>query len=74
MTTYFFDVHDGFDIRDDTGQDLADTEAARKRAVQIAADFAKDPSNLTETGTIVVKVRNDSGATVATVRLVCQVE
>lgn len=39
MPRYFFDVHDGSDICDDTGTELEDLAAARQQAVRYASEL-----------------------------------
>ncbi|MCE4224705.1 hypothetical protein HCU64_13150 [Methylobacterium sp. C25] len=74
MPRYFFDVHDGVDVRDDAGRELEGPEAARQEAVRLAAEYAKDVENLSAGGLLVVTVRDGSGTTVTTVRLICQID
>jgi hypothetical protein len=74
MARFFFDAHDGFEVRDDIGRDLPDREAARQAAVRLAADFAKDACNLTSAWLIVVTVRDEANTVVCTIRLVCQID
>ena len=42
MPRYFFDIHDGGSVRDDTGTECADDEAARKLAIKALPDIARD--------------------------------
>ncbi|GLS46232.1 DUF6894 family protein [Methylobacterium brachythecii] len=74
MPRYFFDVHDGVEVRDDVGRVFADQEGARREALQLAADYAKVVENLSASGLLVVTVRSEAGETVAVVRLICQID
>lgn len=44
MPRYFFNVHDGSDLPDPEGTELADLDAARKYAVRYAACLLLDSS------------------------------
>ncbi|GJE55974.1 hypothetical protein EKPJFOCH_2471 [Methylobacterium thuringiense] len=74
MPRFFFDAQNGVDARDDVGRELPDTAAAQRVAVTVAAFYASDPDRLIDEGVIVVRVRDEAGAVVATVRLACLVE
>ncbi|MET0428264.1 MAG: hypothetical protein ABW026_07170 [Microvirga sp.] len=73
MPRYFFDARNGIDARDDVGRELPDVAAAQRAAVQVAASYASCPDRLIAEGVIVVSVRDESKAVVATVRLACLV-
>jgi hypothetical protein len=74
MPRYFFDIHDGVDVRDDVGKEFPNSEAARQEAVQLASEYAQFPDNLSASGLLIVSARDLAGSTITTVRLVCQIE
>lgn len=44
MPRYFFHVHDGISVLDDTGTELADIAAARAEAIDMSGQILKDGS------------------------------
>jgi hypothetical protein len=44
MLRYFFNVHDGKDLPDDRGTDLADRDAAHRQAIVAAGEMLKESS------------------------------
>jgi hypothetical protein len=67
MPRYFFHIRRGsdFEDKDPDGEDLADLEAARAKAVQIARDYWEDWPDA-ETG-MVIDIADEAGQTVLTV-------
>ncbi|GJE62260.1 DUF6894 family protein [Methylobacterium trifolii] len=75
MPRYFIDLHDGTEfVRDTTGFDLPDTEAAGERAVRIMAKIAQgfqpDPGRQD----YVAAARDADGRVVVRVRMSLEVE
>jgi hypothetical protein len=63
MPRFFFDIHDGQDFTaDDAGTDCADEEDARKEAIRVLPQIAKDTVPNGDYRLFWVKVRNASGA------------
>ena len=73
MERYFFDIHDGIDLRDDTGTELPDVVAARAHAISRAAQYVSELDGDGRGGFIVVTIR-DAASTLLTLRLVCHIE
>ncbi|GLS44468.1 DUF6894 family protein [Methylobacterium brachythecii] len=74
MPRYFFDVHDGVDLRDEIGRDLESGSILRAEALKVVtALMAAEADDARET-TLVLTVRDAAGVTPLKVRLVCQVE
>ena len=73
MPRYFIDTDDG-DVRinDDQGFDLADAEAARREAMAVLPDMARDKLPDGDRRTFVATVRDEEGSVVysATLTLV----
>lgn len=42
MPRYFFDIHDGWSQRDDTGTEFDDLDAVRLEAIRTLPDIARD--------------------------------
>jgi len=62
---YFFDIASEHAIRDEDGEDLPDSEAARDMAIRIAAELLPVHSRqLAQTGRVAITVRDEQGATV----------
>lgn len=75
MPHYVFDVHDGTQSRNTIGAEMASLKEARREAMQIARAYAGKPEmDDADGGVIVVQVRDATGATALTVRLVFSVE
>ncbi|HYC67102.1 DUF6894 family protein [Brevundimonas sp.] len=65
MPRYFFDIASEHAIRDEDGEDLPDSEAARDMAIRIAAELLPVHSRqLAQTGRVAITVRDEQGATV----------
>ncbi|RYF45333.1 MAG: hypothetical protein EOO38_16220 [Cytophagaceae bacterium] len=73
MARYFFDVSDGVDIRDDTGHDLPDLQAARSHAISRATKFVAQLDDEGKGGYIIVTIR-DAHRIITTLRLVCHID
>lgn len=74
MPRFYFDIHDGLDIRDDVGRELPDRAAVREEALQVATKLlAAEAADSKET-TLVLTVRDETGATPLKIRLVSQIE
>ena len=73
MPRFFIDTDDGdVHIHDDEGFDLADAEAARREAMTVLPDMARDKLPDGDRRTFVATVRDDAGSVVysATLTLV----
>lgn len=65
MPRYFFDIASTRSVRDEDGEILADSEAARDVAIRIASELLPVHSRqLVRSGRVAVSVRNDEGAIV----------
>lgn len=63
MPRYFIDTTAGsLNARDEEGYDLPDLEAARREAVCALPEIARYSLNRSERKSVVVKVRDESGA------------
>lgn len=74
MPHYFFDIHDGFDLRDDVGRDLENVEEVRSEALKVIAGLAAAEGEDSDGYAIVLNVRDESGDSALSVRMVCQVD
>ncbi|NJC40364.1 hypothetical protein GGQ87_000622 [Brevundimonas alba] len=62
MPRFFFDISSDRAIRDDEGEDLADTETARDVAIRIAAELLPvHTRQLAQTGRVAIIVRDENG-------------
>lgn len=74
MPRFFFDVHDGVDIHDEVGRELAGRDAVREEALSVAIKLlAAEAADSKET-TLVLTVRDEAGETPLRIRLVSQIE
>ena len=65
MPRYFFDIASEHAIRDEEGEDLADSETAREVAIRIASELLPvHARQLARTGRVAVTVRDADGAVV----------
>lgn len=63
MPRYFFDIASEHALRDEEGEDLADSEAARDAAIRIAAELLPvHARQLAQTGRVAIIVRDEHGA------------
>lgn len=63
MPRYFFDIASTRSVRDEDGEILADSEAARDVAIRIASELLPVQSRqLVQTGRVAVNVRDERGA------------
>jgi hypothetical protein len=60
MPRYFFNLTDGSTIRDPDGEDLADVEAAKATATQVARDVGRNKER-TQIAGLHVTVTNEQG-------------
>lgn len=74
MPRYYFDIHDGFELRDDVGRDIKDLRAARTEALTVITGLAAAEGEDSDGYTIVLDVWDEAGANVLTVRMVCQLD
>lgn len=74
MPRFYFDMHDGVDIRDEVGRDLADKAAVREEALDVAIKLLAAESADSKETTLVLTVRDEAGASPLTIRLVSQIE
>ena len=64
MPRYFFDIASEHAIRDEDGEDLADSETARDVAIRIASELLPvHARQLIQTGRVAITVRDERGAT-----------
>jgi hypothetical protein len=71
---FFFDIHDGDDIRDDAGHDLPDLKAVRAEAQRALAGMVATTPLDTNAIQIRVDVRDESGKRVVTASLLAVVK
>lgn len=74
MPRYYFDVHDGTERRDPVGRELDGFEQASREAGTIVASVAANELPDNPDITVIVNVRDGSGAGVLILRMVCQAE
>jgi hypothetical protein len=61
LPRFFFDIHDGINIRDDVGQILPDLDAAKVEAIRLTSHHATDPKAIASSqGALIVEVRDTS--------------
>jgi hypothetical protein len=69
MPRYFFNVHDGKDLPDDRGVDLADRNAAHREAIVTAGEMLKETGRKFLRGDVwEMQVTDEAGATVCRLR------
>ncbi len=68
MPRYFFDVHDGTSLPDPEGTELPDRHAMRSEAIRMAGQILDDLDGRFQGGEWTMKVRDDSGRVVMTLR------
>ncbi len=71
MSVFYFDTHDDqHTVRDDTGMELPDLEAARKEAMKLLPDIARDVlPNDGNRRDIIGDIRDETGRLVFTAHL-----
>ncbi|MET0428263.1 MAG: hypothetical protein ABW026_07165 [Microvirga sp.] len=75
MTRYFFDIHDGIVVTDETGLELPDIEAANTYALKIMSDYAAKPGMIgIDGGVMVISIRDGADTVLMRFRLVFNVE
>ncbi len=74
MPRYFFDIHDGVDLRDEVGREIGDPLALRREALRVMTSLMAAEAEDSQDSTLVLAVRNETGDVVMTIRLVCQID
>ena len=74
MPRYFFDIHDGVELRDDVGREIAEPLALRQEALRVMTTLMAAEAEDSQDCTLVLSVRNGAGERVMTIRLVCQID
>ena len=74
MPRYFFDIHDGVELRDEIGRDLESGAILRAEALQAATRLVAAEAEDSKETTLILTVRDAAGAMSLKVRVVCQVE
>ncbi|MEE7457561.1 hypothetical protein MPAR168_23490 [Methylorubrum populi] len=75
MPRYFFDVHDGIDVRDEVGRELEDNDAIlQAEALQVVTELMKAEAADAKETALILTVRDKNGGIAFRVRLICQVE
>jgi hypothetical protein len=70
MPRFLFDIYDGVRLtRDDEGSELPDREAARKEALSVLPDIARDRSPDGDRRDFIVDVRDETGRVIYTATL-----
>jgi hypothetical protein len=69
MPRYFFNFHDGKDLPDDRGVELADRDAAHREAIVTAGEMLKETDRKFLAGDVwEMHVTDEAGATVCRLR------
>ncbi len=74
MSRYFFDIHDGVDLRDEVGREIGDPLALRREALRVMTSLMAAEAEDSQDSTLVLTVRNETDDVVMTIRLVCQID
>lgn len=74
MPRYFFDVNDGFELRDEIGRELEGGAILRSEALQVVTALMKAEADEARETTLTLSVRDATGAIPLRVRLACQVQ
>ncbi len=74
MARYFFDIHDGADLRDEVGREIGDPLALRREALRVMTALMAAEAEDSQDCTLVLTVRHESGDAIMTIRLVCQID
>ncbi len=74
MARYFFDIHDGADLRDEVGREIGDPLALRREALRVMTALMAAEAEDSQDCTLVLTVRHESGDGIMTIRLVCQID
>lgn len=74
MPRYFFDVNDGVELRDRVGRDVEGGAILRAEALQVATALMKAEAEDAKETTLVLSVRDETGAIILRVRLACQLD
>ena len=74
MTRYFFDIHDGKIVLDDTGTELSNLDEARDFAVRLILRMAMSIATVRDAVQLRVHVRDPAGARCLTGTLLCLIE
>lgn len=74
MPRFFFDIDDGYVIRDRVGRELDDVTAARHEASKVASGLVGEEMTDGDGLTLVLSVRCEDGSIALRIRMVCQVE
>ena len=74
MPRYFFDIHDGAEIRDEIGREIEHPALVRREALRVATALAAEEGEDESACSLVLTVRDEAGGDVLSVRLVCRVQ
>ncbi|WP_342148058.1 DUF6894 family protein [Methylorubrum sp. SB2] len=74
MPRYFFDIHDGVDLRDEVGREIGNPLALRREALRVMTSLMAAEAEDSQDSTLVLTVRNETGDGIMTIRLVCQID
>lgn len=74
MPRYFFDIHDGAELRDEVGREIREPIALRREALRVMTTLMAAEAEDSQDCTLVLTVRNETGEGVMTIRLVCQID
>lgn len=74
MPRYFFDIHDGVDLRDEVGREIGDPLVLRREALRVMTSLMAAEAEDSQDSTLVLTVRNETGDGIMTIRLVCQID
>ena len=65
MPRFFFDIYDGFDIRDEAGLECVNMHVARREAIKTAGEILRDRTDIWDGKSWKMQVRDETGSIVA---------
>ncbi|GJE75706.1 MULTISPECIES: DUF6894 family protein [Methylorubrum] len=74
MPRFFFDIHDGADLRDEVGREISEPLALRREALRVMTTLMAAEAEDSQDCALTLSVRNENGDCVMTIRLVCQID
>ncbi|MCE4225010.1 hypothetical protein HCU64_14715 [Methylobacterium sp. C25] len=74
MARFFFDIHDGVEVRDEIGRELEPGPILRTEALKVVARLMEAEAEDAKETTLLLTVRDSYGSIHLKIRLVCQVE
>lgn len=74
MPRYYYDIDDGSEIRDQIGREIDDPQTLRRDALKVVTALSASEGEDSDGCSIVLRVRDQRGAIVLVLRMVCQVD